>query len=90
MSEKIPSPEEFFGHQMGADRKLARWDRVVEYFNVLGKSPCVKVTELGKSTEGNPFILSRHHEPGEHEEARQDQGGELEDRPPAGGSPRRR
>ncbi len=58
MSGKIPSPEEFFGHQMGADRKLARWDRVVEYFNVLSASPCVKVTELGKSTEGNPFILA--------------------------------
>jgi len=58
MSGKIPSPEEFFGHQMGADRKLARWDRVVEYFNALSASPCVKVTELGKSTEGNPFILA--------------------------------
>ncbi len=43
---------------MGEDRKLARWDRIVEYFNALGKSPCVKVTELGKSTEGNPFILA--------------------------------
>ncbi len=58
MSGKIPSPEEFFGHQMGADRKLARWDRVVEYFNALAKSPCVKVTELGRSTEGNPFLLA--------------------------------
>ncbi len=58
MSGKIPSPEEFFGHQMGADRKLASWDRLVEYFNALGKSPCVKVVELGKSTEGNPFILA--------------------------------
>ena len=23
--QTIPSPEEFFGFQMGADRKLARW-----------------------------------------------------------------
>ncbi len=58
MSVKIPSPEEFFGHQMGSDRKLARWDRIVDYFNTLGKSPCIKVTELGKSTEGNPFLLT--------------------------------
>ena len=43
---------------MGEDRKLARWDKIVEYFEVLGKSPCVKVTELGKSTEGNPFLFA--------------------------------
>ena len=58
MSSKIPSPEEFFGHVMGEDRKLARWDRVFDYFNALSKSPCVRVTELGKSTQGNPFILA--------------------------------
>ncbi len=57
MSTIIPSPEEFFGHQMGADRKLVRWEKIVEYFNVLSGSPCVKVTELGKSTEGHPFLL---------------------------------
>jgi hypothetical protein len=58
MSIKIPSPQEFFGHQMGADRKLAHWSRIVEYFWELDKSPMVKVTELGKSTEGHPFLLA--------------------------------
>ena len=58
MSPEIPSPEEFYGHKMGADRKLARWDKIVEYFWVLDKSPCVKVVELGQSTEGNPFLLA--------------------------------
>ncbi len=28
----ITSPEDFFGFQMGTDRKLARWDKIVEYF----------------------------------------------------------
>ncbi len=28
----VISPEGFFGHQMGADRKMARWDKIVEYF----------------------------------------------------------
>ncbi len=42
---------------MGADRTLVRWDRIVEYFWALDKSPCVKVEELGTSTEGNPFLL---------------------------------
>jgi len=57
MSIDIPSPEDYFGHEMGADRKLVRWDKIVEYFHVLDKSPCVKVTELGLSTEKNPFLL---------------------------------
>ena len=56
---KIPSPEEFFGFTMGADRKLARWDRIVEYFQLLGKmSDRIRITELGKTTEGNPFLLA--------------------------------
>jgi len=58
MSPNIPSPEEFFGHRMGADKKLARWDKIVEYFWELDKSPSVKVIELGLSTEGNPFLLA--------------------------------
>ncbi len=29
---KITSPEEFFGFQMGADYKLARWDKMVDYY----------------------------------------------------------
>ncbi|MBN1683341.1 peptidase M14 family protein [Candidatus Bathyarchaeota archaeon] len=57
MSSYIISPEEFFGHKMGADRKLERWDKIVEYFGLLSKSPCVEVTELGKTTEGNPFLF---------------------------------
>jgi hypothetical protein len=58
MSHNIPTPEEFFGHQLGADRKLAHWDKIVEYFWELNRSPMVLVEELGKSTEGNPFLLA--------------------------------
>jgi len=55
----IQSPEEFFGFQMGTDRNLARWDEIVKYFQLLDKnSDKIKVVELGKSTEGNPFLLA--------------------------------
>jgi len=55
----ILSPEDFCGFRMGSDRKLARWDRIVEYFYLLNKSSeRIKVFELGKSTDGNPFILT--------------------------------
>ena len=54
----IPSPESHFGFQMGADRKLVEWESVVGYFQRLGRaSNQVLVQELGKSTEGRPFIL---------------------------------
>ncbi len=58
MSINITKPEDFFGHQLGADRKLAHWNKIVEYFWELDKSPRVKVEELGESTEGNPFLLA--------------------------------
>ncbi|HQZ19203.1 MAG TPA: M14 family metallopeptidase, partial [Vicinamibacteria bacterium] len=51
------SPEKFFGHVMGADRKLANWDKLHEYYQTLAKaSNRVKLVELGKSSEGRPFI----------------------------------
>ncbi len=53
----IPSPEEFFGHQMGADRKLARWDRLVEYYELIdAASDRVQVVHMGPSTLGEPFL----------------------------------
>jgi hypothetical protein len=57
MTYNIPKPEEFFDHRLGADKKLAHWDKIVEYFWELNKSPMVQVEELGRSTEGNPFLL---------------------------------
>ena len=53
----IPSPEQFFGHQMGADRKLANWDKLHEYYQVLAKgSNKMRLVELGKTSEGRPYI----------------------------------
>ena len=53
----VPSPEKFFGFRMGADRKLANWDRLLEYYNTLAKaSNKVKLVELGKSSEGRPYV----------------------------------
>lgn len=54
---KIPTPKEFFGFQMGSDGKLAGWQKILEYFNVLGKSSDrVTVKTLGKTTLGNTFV----------------------------------
>jgi hypothetical protein len=54
----IPSPEQFFGHQLGADRQLARWDRMIEYYRLLEQgSGRLKVIDMGPSTMGHPFLL---------------------------------
>lgn len=53
----LVAPEKFFGFQMGADRKLANWDKLHEYYRLLARdSNKVKLIELGKSSEGRPYI----------------------------------
>lgn len=56
---RITSPEQFFGFQMGADRKLVRWDKAVEYYRLLEKESGgkLKVVEMGPTDLGNPFLL---------------------------------
>ena len=55
---EITPPEEFFGFQLGADRKIARWDAIVEYYDVLAQqSDRVAVTDMGPTTNGHPFLL---------------------------------
>ena len=53
----IQPPGAFLGHQVGADGKLVRWDNMLEYFRqVDAASDRIEIRELGKSTEGNPFV----------------------------------
>ncbi len=55
----VPTPQGFFGIQIGADGELARYPRIVEYLMQLSKtSPRVKFEELGKTTMGHPYVLA--------------------------------
>src|SRR5258708_38407704 len=55
----IPTPKSHFGHEIGADRTVLDWDRVVSYFHELEKSsPRIRVQELGKTAEGRPMIAA--------------------------------
>ncbi|PYV11894.1 MAG: peptidase M14 [Acidobacteria bacterium] len=57
VKQGVRSPKEVFGFEIGADRKLANWPEIVEYYRELGKvSDRVDFTELGKTTLGQPFI----------------------------------
>ena len=53
----LQTPEQYFGFRIGSDNKLARWDRIVDYMKLVSQaSDRVRFRELGKSTNGNPFI----------------------------------
>lgn len=55
----VPTPEEFAGFRMGTEGKLVRWEKIVDYFKLVdAASDRVEVEELGKSTQGNPFIMA--------------------------------
>ena len=54
----LSSPQEYFGFQMGSDRQIARWDRIVAYFQQIeAQSDRALIIDMGPSTEGNPFLL---------------------------------
>jgi hypothetical protein len=53
----ITSPESAFGFKLGADRKLADWTELTAYYKKLStESARIRYEELGKTTEGRPFI----------------------------------
>jgi hypothetical protein len=52
------SPEEFLGHKVGADRKLADYNQIQAYFQKLDQeSGKIKVLTIGKTTLGKPMIM---------------------------------
>ncbi|MFW6140677.1 MAG: M14 family metallopeptidase [Acidobacteriota bacterium] len=56
---QLPSPREYLGFEVGADRKLADMNQIIDYFMILGEeSPRILVKEVGKTTMGNPFIVA--------------------------------
>lgn len=53
------SPEEFLGHKVGADRKLADYNQIQAYFYKLDQeSGKLKVLTIGETTLGKPIILA--------------------------------
>ncbi len=57
-AQKVPSPEDVFGFQVGADYKLADYDQMLDYYDQLAKtSDRVKMIDIGKSVMGRPIKL---------------------------------
>jgi hypothetical protein len=56
--QHITSPEEAFGFKLGTDRKLADWTQLTAYYQKLAsESPRIRYEEIGKTTEGRPFVM---------------------------------
>ncbi|MGH9885268.1 MAG: M14 family metallopeptidase [bacterium] len=54
----VPTPESLLGFHLGEDRKLADWTQLVAYYKALGaSSERVRVEEVGRTTEDNPFLV---------------------------------
>src|SRR5438477_1325279 len=54
-----PSPESVLGFRPGADRELADWNQIVDYFHRLdAASDRVQVQEIGRTTEDRPFLVA--------------------------------
>src|SRR5580692_8670079 len=57
-AQSVTTPEQFFGFKIGADKKLARYDKIVEYLQkIASQSGRVKVRTLGPTTQNNPFVI---------------------------------
>jgi zinc carboxypeptidase len=55
----VPTPSEFLGFEVGADRKLADYRQIARYFQALkAASPRVEIENLGKTTLGEDMFLA--------------------------------
>jgi hypothetical protein len=58
-SSPVTTPRDFLGFAIGDDHRLADWPQVAEYMHLLDReSDRVSTVEIGKTTEGNPFLLT--------------------------------
>jgi hypothetical protein len=59
VAAQIQPPEAFIGHRVGADYKLARYEKIRQYFQQVGEnSRRVNVRDIGITTEGRNMIIA--------------------------------
>ncbi len=64
---QIPAPADHFGFDMGAERRLADWDDLTSYYEILAHaSDRVTVDTLGPTTRGRPFVMLTITSPANH------------------------
>ncbi len=54
----LVAPGDYLGYPVGADFRLAGWDSITGYLNLLAESsPALRVDTIGRSTLGRPFVV---------------------------------
>lgn len=72
LAQAVPSPSAVFGFEVGADRKMANWDRLSGYYDQLARSSDrVSIDTLGATTEGQPFVMLTITSPANHARIRE-------------------
>ena len=67
----LQTPEQFLGFKVGADNKLVRWDKIVDYMKLAAaNSDRVRFRELGKTSDNNPVHRARNQRARDAEEPR--------------------
>ena len=62
--QAVPNPDQYFGFKIGSDGELARYPKILEYFQQIAKqTDRVKYEEIGKTTMGNSYALLRISSP---------------------------
>ncbi len=71
-AQRVPTPREHFGFEIGADRKLANWTQLSAYSEALARtSPRVTIDTLGRATKGQPFVMLTITSPENHARLRE-------------------
>jgi murein tripeptide amidase MpaA len=66
-AQSVPTPREQFGFDVGEDRKLANWDQLTAYYEILAeRSPRVAMESLGPTEKGRPFVMLTITSPENH------------------------
>ena len=63
-AQGITPPDVYIGHPVGADYKLANWDKMYNYFMYVSEnSDRVNTREIGATMEGRPYIVAEISSP---------------------------
>ena len=59
IAQEVPHPTDFFGFEIGTDGEMARYQKILEYLQLLAdRSDRIEYEERGTTTLGNPYVLA--------------------------------
>ena len=56
-AQQVPTPQQFFGHEIGADYQLPNYTKFITFWQALAASPRAKLDTIGLSAEGRPQLM---------------------------------